>query len=66
MQIRELNVPDAYEMTPVVHGDSRGAFLEWFRADKLEEATGRRLDLLQANASVSAAAPIEDVAIARM
>ena len=61
MQIRELNVPDAYEMTPVVHGDSRGAFLEWFRADKLEEATGRRLDLLQANASVSAAGSIRGI-----
>jgi dTDP-4-dehydrorhamnose 3,5-epimerase len=61
MQIRELTVPDAYEMTPVVHGDSRGAFLEWFRADTLEEATGRRLDLLQANASVSAAGSIRGI-----
>ena len=61
MQIRELKVPDAYEITPVVHGDSRGAFLEWYRADKLEEATGRHLDLRQANASVSAAGSIRGI-----
>ena len=61
MQIRELTVPDAYEITPVVHGDSRGAFFEWFRADKLEEATGRRLDLRQANASVSAAGSVRGI-----
>lgn len=61
MQIRELSVPDAYEVTPVVHGDSRGAFFEWFRADLMEEATGRRLDLQQANASVSAAGSIRGV-----
>lgn len=61
MQIRELKVPDAYEITPVVHGDSRGAFLEWFRADKLQEATGRRLDLLQANASISLAGAIRGI-----
>ncbi len=61
MEIRELDVPDAYEVTPVVHGDARGAFLEWFRADHLEQATGRRLDLLQANASISAAGSIRGV-----
>lgn len=61
MQIRELEVADSYEITPVVHGDQRGAFLEWFRADRLEEATGRRLELLQANASVSAAGSIRGI-----
>lgn len=61
MQIRELSVPDAFELTPTVHGDARGAFLEWFRADALERATGRRLDLAQANASVSAAGTLRGV-----
>lgn len=61
MQIRELKVPDAYEVTPVIRGDARGAFLEWFRADTLQEATGRRLDLLQANASISTAGSIRGV-----
>ena len=31
MKIRELSVPDAYEVTPVQHGDDRGVFLEWFK-----------------------------------
>lgn len=53
MQIRELSIPDAYEITPKQFGDDRGVFLEWYRFDKLEEATGRSIDLRQANTSVS-------------
>lgn len=61
MEIRELKVTDAYEIRPQIHGDGRGAFLEWFRADRLEEATGRRLELLQANASVSSAGTVRGI-----
>jgi dTDP-4-dehydrorhamnose 3,5-epimerase len=61
MEIRELKVGDAYEVTPKILGDSRGAFLEWFRADRLQEATGRRLDLLQANASISLAGAVRGI-----
>jgi dTDP-4-dehydrorhamnose 3,5-epimerase len=53
VQIRELSIPDAYEITPKQFGDDRGVFLEWYRFDKLEEATGRSIDLRQANSSVS-------------
>lgn len=53
MQIRELDVPDAYEITPVQHEDDRGAFLEWYRFDALEETIGHPLILKQANISVS-------------
>lgn len=53
MQIRELAIPDAYEMTPVVRSDGRGAFLEWYRFDRLEEAIGHPLEVRQANTSVS-------------
>ncbi len=53
MQIRELSIPDAYEVSPVQHADDRGVFLEWYRSDRLEEATGRSLALRQANTSVS-------------
>ncbi|MGN7799193.1 dTDP-4-dehydrorhamnose 3,5-epimerase family protein [Leifsonia sp. 22587] len=53
MQIRELAVPDAYEITPRQHHDDRGLFLEWYRFDRLEEAVGHRLDLRQGNTSVS-------------
>jgi len=53
VQVRELDIPDAYEITPRVIADERGAFLEWYRFDRLEEATGRSIALKQANTSVS-------------
>jgi len=53
VQIRELAVPDAYEITPRQFGDDRGVFLEWYRHDRLTEAVGHPLDLRQANTSVS-------------
>ncbi|GAA2079971.1 dTDP-4-dehydrorhamnose 3,5-epimerase [Pseudolysinimonas kribbensis] len=53
MQIRELSIPDAYEITPVQHRDDRGVFLEWYRFDRLAEAVGHSLDLRQGNTSVS-------------
>lgn len=53
MQIRELNIPDSYEITPKQFGDDRGVFLEWYRFDRLEETIGHSLNLRQANTSVS-------------
>lgn len=53
VQIRELSIPDSYEVTPKQFGDDRGVFLEWYRHDRLEEAVGHSLDLRQANTSVS-------------
>lgn len=53
MQIRELTIPDAYEITPVQHPDDRGLFFEFYRFDRLEEAVGHSLDLKQGNTSVS-------------
>jgi dTDP-4-dehydrorhamnose 3,5-epimerase len=53
VQIRELTIPDSYEITPVQRGDDRGVFLEWYRFDRLEEAIGHPLTLRQANTSVS-------------
>lgn len=53
MQIRELSVPDSYEITPIVRSDDRGVFLEWYRFDKLSEVTGHPISLRQANTSVS-------------
>jgi len=53
VQIRELNIPDAYEITPQQHRDDRGVFMEWYRFDRLEEAVGHSLDLKQGNTSVS-------------
>lgn len=53
MQIRELNIPDAFEVTTRQIADDRGIFLEWYRFDKLAEHVGHRLDLRQGNVSVS-------------
>jgi len=53
VQIRELAIPDAYEITPIQRADDRGVFLEWYRFDLLAEAVGHPLDLRQANSSVS-------------
>jgi dTDP-4-dehydrorhamnose 3,5-epimerase len=54
VQIRELKIQGAWEFTPVQHGDARGAFLEAYRADVLEETVGHPLDLRQVNMSISA------------
>lgn len=53
MQIRELSIPGAWEITPIQRADDRGVFLEWYRFDHLAEAIGHPLDLRQANTSVS-------------
>jgi dTDP-4-dehydrorhamnose 3,5-epimerase len=54
VEIRELAVPDAYVLDLVAHGDARGRFTEWYRADVLRSVTGFGLTLAQANHSVSA------------
>lgn len=53
MQLRQLAIQDAFEVTPIQRTDDRGVFLEWYRFDALEEAIGHPLDLRQANTSVS-------------
>jgi dTDP-4-dehydrorhamnose 3,5-epimerase len=53
VQIRELKIPDSYEITPKQFGDDRGVFLEWYRFDRLAEVVGHSVDLRQANTSVS-------------
>lgn len=53
MEVRELDVAGGWVFTPRQHSDDRGTFLEWFRADVLEDAVGHRLELSQANHSVS-------------
>ncbi len=53
MDVRSLDIAGALEITPRQHGDERGVFLEWFRADTFRAATGHDLSLAQANCSVS-------------
>ena len=66
MEIRELSVPGAFAMTPKILGDSRGAFLEWFRADRFSEVTGHPFTIAQANCSVSAAGTVRGVHFAEV
>lgn len=61
MEVRELSIAGAWEFTPRQFGDDRGVFLEWLKADLFEEVTGRRLDLRQANMSVSAAGVLRGI-----
>lgn len=53
MNIRELSIPDSFEVTTTQIADDRGTFLEWYRFDLLEEAVGHPLELRQANLSIS-------------
>lgn len=61
MKAAELAVPGAWAFTPVQHPDDRGRFLEWFTAADLRAATGRDLDLSQANCSVSRAGVVRGI-----
>ncbi|WP_432511982.1 dTDP-4-dehydrorhamnose 3,5-epimerase family protein [Kineococcus sp. SYSU DK001] len=61
MHVEELPIPGALVLTPTLHQDPRGTFLEWFRAPDLRAATGRDLALAQANCSVSAAGVVRGV-----
>jgi dTDP-4-dehydrorhamnose 3,5-epimerase len=61
MKIRPLSIEGAWEITPQQHGDSRGMFMEHYRADRLAEAVGHPLDLAQANLSVSARGVVRGV-----
>lgn len=61
MEYRELSVPGAWEITPRQLGDDRGVFLEWFKDGPFTAAAGHRLDLHQANMSVSAAGVVRGI-----
>jgi dTDP-4-dehydrorhamnose 3,5-epimerase len=53
MQFVRTNIPDVIIIEPTVHGDHRGYFVETFRADKLEEFLGFKLNFGQDNESKS-------------
>jgi dTDP-4-dehydrorhamnose 3,5-epimerase len=61
VKIRPLSIEGAWEITPVLHGDPRGLFTEWFRFDRLAEAVGHPLRLAQGNLSVSAAGVVRGI-----
>jgi dTDP-4-dehydrorhamnose 3,5-epimerase len=53
VRLRELEISDAFEITPQEFSDDRGSFFEWYRFDRLSEQVGHPLELRQANASIS-------------
>jgi dTDP-4-dehydrorhamnose 3,5-epimerase len=66
VKARELAISGAWELTPQVHTDSRGLFFEWFTDSAFTEFAGHRLDLRQANCSVSAAGVLRGVHFAQL
>jgi dTDP-4-dehydrorhamnose 3,5-epimerase len=61
VDIRELAVRNGYLVDLVPHGDPRGRFTEWYRADVLAAAVGHPMTLAQANHSVSASGVLRGV-----
>jgi len=61
VDLRPLGIEGVFELTPRQHGDDRGVFLEWFRADTFRAATGHDLSLAQANCSVSMAGVVRGI-----
>lgn len=53
MQFSRTKIYDVVIIEPKVHGDSRGYFVETFRADKLEEFLGYKINFCQDNESKS-------------
>ena len=66
MEWRKLSIPGAWEITPAVHGDSRGAFFEWFAEDRFAETVGHGFDMRQANCSISAAGVLRGLHFAQL
>ena len=53
MNFTRTSIPDVVIIEPKVHGDHRGYFIETFRADKLEEFLGYKINFCQDNESKS-------------
>jgi dTDP-4-dehydrorhamnose 3,5-epimerase len=48
-------------MSPLLHGDPRGVFLEYFQGGSFRDATGQDMAVRQANCSVSAAGALRGI-----
>ncbi len=66
MQIQSLSISNSFVITPQLHRDDRGVFLEWYRADELQEAVGHPLNLRQANSSVSRKGVVRGIHFAQL
>jgi dTDP-4-dehydrorhamnose 3,5-epimerase len=61
MRIDPMSIAGAWTMTPRLHQDDRGTFLELFHADAFAAAVGHLLDPTQANISVSQAGTLRGI-----
>ena len=66
MKIRELDIPGAWEITPEIHGDSRGLFFEWLTDRGFTGFAGHSFDVRQANCSVSASGVLRGLHFAQL
>jgi dTDP-4-dehydrorhamnose 3,5-epimerase len=66
MDVRELAIPGAWEIVPQLHSDSRGLFFEWLTDRGFTAFAGHRLDVRQANCSVSAAGVLRGLHFAQL
>jgi dTDP-4-dehydrorhamnose 3,5-epimerase len=66
VKARELSIPGAWEITPQLHSDSRGMFFEWLTDRGFTGFAGHRLDVRQANCSVSAAGVLRGLHFAQL
>jgi len=53
MEFKAQSIPEVILIKPKVIGDERGYFVETFRQDKFEEATGYKVNFIQDNESKS-------------
>lgn len=54
MKIKTFDIDGPCLITPTVHGDDRGWFMETYRKDRFEELTGHVVEFVQDNHSMSA------------
>jgi dTDP-4-dehydrorhamnose 3,5-epimerase len=66
MKVRQLGIPGAWEITPTIHGDSRGLLFEWLTNREFTEFAGHRLEVRQANCSVSSAGVLRGLHFAQL
>lgn len=53
MHIEEMGINGAWLAYSTIHRDSRGSVREWFKADEIQQLTGRNFEVQQANISIS-------------
>jgi dTDP-4-dehydrorhamnose 3,5-epimerase len=66
MRVRQLDILGAWEFVPVLHGDARGQFAEWYKETVFTEAVGHPLHVAQSNLSVSAKGTLRGIHFAQL